>query len=78
MTDQDAPPHETEDVHSSDEPHGETVEAPDSEFAEGEKVPAEARTTAPQSPYGMRAVGIGAAVTAVGLLVAFVIPFLLV
>jgi len=65
------------DDHGSHGTDDETVEAPDSEYAEGEKVPTEARTTAPQSPYGMREVGIGAAVTAVGLLVAFAIPFLL-
>ena len=35
------------------------------------------RETAPQSPYGMRAVGIGFAVLAVGLLVAFAVPLLL-
>ncbi|SNZ04490.1 hypothetical protein SAMN06269185_0579 [Natronoarchaeum philippinense] len=62
------------DDHGTDE---ETVEAPDSEYEEGEKSPAEARTTAPQSTYTMRDVGIGAAVTVVGLLLAFVVPFLL-
>lgn len=35
------------------------------------------RETAPQSPYGMRAVGIGFAVLVVGLLVAFAVPLLL-
>lgn len=36
------------------------------------------RTTAPQSSFGMREAGIGAAVTVVGLFVAFGIPLLLV
>ena len=64
-----------DDHHGTDE---ETVAAPDSEWKEGEKVPVEERTTAPQSPYTMRDVGVGAAVTAVGLLVAFLLPVLLV
>lgn len=41
------------------------------------KVPPAERTTAPQSPYTMREVGIGAAVLLVGLLVAFAIPLAL-
>ena len=35
------------------------------------------RETAPQSPYSMREVGIGLAVLAVGLVVAFAVPLLL-
>jgi hypothetical protein len=41
------------------------------------KVPAAERTTAPQSPYTMRQVGIGFAILLVGLLVAFGLPLLL-
>jgi hypothetical protein len=36
------------------------------------------RETAPQSPYTMRDVGIGAVVTVLGLILAFVLPVLLV
>jgi hypothetical protein len=35
------------------------------------------RTTAPQSPYTMRDVGVGALVAAVGLLLVVVVPYLL-
>ena len=35
------------------------------------------RTTAPQSPYTMRQVGIGVVVLAIGILVAFLIPIAL-
>lgn len=41
------------------------------------KVPLAERTTAPQSPYSMRQVGIGFAVLLVGLLVTFGVPLLL-
>jgi hypothetical protein len=34
------------------------------------------RTTAPQSPYTMRDVGVGAAITLAGLVVAFGVPVL--
>ena len=46
----------------------------DSDVPEDEEV---GRTTAPQSPYTDRQVGIGFAVLAVGLLVAFAVPLLL-
>ncbi|WP_457590054.1 DUF7550 family protein [Halalkalicoccus salilacus] len=41
------------------------------------KVPAAERTTAPQSPYSMRQVGIGFVVLVVGLLVVFGVPLVL-
>lgn len=41
------------------------------------KTPATERTTAPQSPYTMRDVGIGFAVMAIGLLVVFMVPAVL-
>lgn len=52
-----------------------TVSAPEKERP-NVKVPAAERTTAPQSPYTMRQVGIGFAVLLVGLLVAFGFPLL--
>lgn len=45
--------------------------------AEDEKEPSEGRSTAPQSPYTMRAVGIGFVILVVGLAIAFAIPALL-
>lgn len=53
-----------------------TAEAPEKEMGDATKVPAAERTTAPQSPYSMRQVGIGIAVLAVGLVVAFLLPLL--
>lgn len=51
------------------------VSSPDKETET--KTPLTERTTAPQSPYTMRQVGIGFVVLLVGLLVAFGIPLLL-
>lgn len=51
------------------------VSAPEKETET--KVPLAERTTAPQSPYTMKQVGIGFAVLVVGLLVAFGVPLLL-
>jgi hypothetical protein len=52
------------------------VGAPEKEQPDA-KVPAAERTTAPQSPYTMRQVGIGFAILLVGLLIAFGLPLLL-
>lgn len=49
------------------------VSAPEKEQPDV-KTPIAERTTAPQSPYSMREVGIGFAVLLIGLLVAFGIP----
>lgn len=54
----------------SDDDHGHDVERDD------RYPPGETRTTSPMQPYGARAVGIGLAVLAVGLAVAYVLPFL--
>lgn len=52
------------------------VSAPEKERRDV-KVPAAERTTAPQSPYTMRQVGIGFGILAVGLLITFGVPLLL-
>jgi hypothetical protein len=52
------------------------VSAPEKE-QQRVKTPLADRTTAPQSPYSMKQVGIGFAVLLIGLLVAFGIPLLL-
>lgn len=89
MTDEENPRAGEEGRTDSDERVGETMaegdeaahqdhaaSAPESEYGHGTKRPAEERTTAPQSPYSMRDVGIGVAVAAVGFVIAFVIPLL--
>jgi heme-binding NEAT domain protein len=53
----------------------ERVSSPDKETET--KTPLSERTTAPQSPYSMKQVGIGFVVLLIGLLVAFGIPLLL-
>jgi len=44
---------------------------------ESDPKPATERKTAPQTPYSMRDVGVGAIVAAVGILLVFVVPYLL-
>lgn len=71
-------PGEEADPMVEDEPgtQEDVVGAPEKEQPDV-KVPAAERTTAPQSPYTMRQVGIGFAILLVGLLVAFGLPLLL-
>ena len=57
----------TEDGHEIDEAH----------THESDPKPATERKTAPQTPYSMRDVGVGAIVAAVGILLVFVVPYLL-
>lgn len=75
----------------ADEPHDETMDAgterderedhPDADTGEpnthGDTEPVGQRSTAPQSDFTTRQVGIGVAVLAVGLLVVFALPLLL-
>jgi len=56
----------------ADEQAGEAEADPDPEYPD----PPE-RETAPQSDYTMRDVGVGAVITVVGVLLTFVVPFLL-
>jgi hypothetical protein len=65
----------TDEHHGTDE---ETVTTPDQEHGDSEVDPVEKRTTAPQSPYTMRDVGIGAVVTVIGVVLGFLLPVLLV
>lgn len=44
------------------------------EHDDGAETPATGRSTAPQSPFEMREVGIGLAVLLVGIVVAFAVP----
>jgi hypothetical protein len=57
----------TEDGHEIDEAHN----------YESDPKPATERKTAPQTPYTMRDVGVGAVIALVGILLVFVVPYLL-
>lgn len=55
---------------------GGPASAPDHEITDTPKEPAHERTTAPQSPYSMRAVGIGIVVMLIGVAVVLGVPLL--